>query len=461
MKVLLIYLRKTYADIENGSPLAEAKSYLISTLPYWVAGIATALAATAFSKLFLFTELQSQELYSELGSWMLVVVPLLFILSWIVIELFAPYANGSGIPQLMAAAHLSKTNDDHWFISKLLGLRIIVVKVTSAILAVLAGGAIGREGPTLQIAGSVFHITDRLFSRYTRLKSHHGMILAGGAAGLASAFNTPLGGIAYVVEELSKSHLSSFRTGILHSVIMAGLAAQIIMGPYLYLGFPKVPAFENTFFAQVILISITAGIVATIFSQILKLIVGCRIVLCTRLKRLIFAGLCGLSFAVFAIYISKNAVGSGKEILNSFLFADKRADFLEVFSRLFGSVITYAIGGAGGIFAPTLSLGGAAASYVSGFFTQDIGALSVLVGMTAALAALTHSPLTSFILILEMTDRHSAIFPLMIAAVFGHAVSKLISRKSFYETICEQILGKIEKGDEGLSENSGEIRTSS
>lgn len=445
MSTLLVLLKRQYDYLEKEKHLERAKARLLEALPYWIAGVVTALVATGYSKLFHFAELEAQMLYSELGAWMSVVVPGLFVLSWLVVELFGPYANGSGIPQLMASAEISKTDENHLFLNQLIGFRIILVKIVSSILAVFAGGAIGREGPTLQISGAIFNFTSQLFSKYNSLQSRHGMILAGGAAGLASAFNTPLGGIAYVVEELSKSHLSTFRTGILHAVIMAGLVAQLIMGPYLYLGYPKVAAFETSFLAQVILMSLTAGLVAVIFSQSLKYLVTFKLTLNTRVKRLFFVTLCGLLFSLFALYVSKNTLGSGKEMLNDFLFTNEKADFIDMFARFFGSIVTYAVGGAGGIFAPTLSLGGAMASFVSTFFTQDIGALGVLVGMTAALASLTHSPLTSFILILEMTDRHGAIFPLMIAAVIGHGVSKLVSKKSFYEFVCENILEKIEQ----------------
>lgn len=109
-------------------------------------------------------------------------------------------------------------------------------------------------------------------------------------------------------------------------------------------------------------------------------------------------------------------------------------------SRFFGTAITYGVGGAGGIFAPTLSLGATTSSFIQSLFESHLGTMGVLAGMTAGLAALTQSPLTSFVLILEMTDRHGAIFPLMIAALIGQGVSKFVSKVSFYEFVCLRIL---------------------
>jgi H+/Cl- antiporter ClcA len=143
-------------------------------------------------------------------------------------------------------------------------------------------------------------------------------------------------------------------------------------------------------------------------------------------------------------------LGPGKDIINRLLFDRESANFVDVMSRFWGSILTYANGGAGGIFAPTLSIGGASGSFIDGLFSFKVGTLSVLIGMTAGLSALTQSPLTSFILILEMTDRHRAIFPLMLASIVGHGLSKLIVRTSFYEFVCQSILEEynVKRSDE-------------
>ena len=432
---------KIVRDLFNDqNHLKEAKKHILAALPFWLAGIITAVLATLYAHLFSYVEKEAIILYSTLGPWSLLIVPILFVLSWYIVEKFAPFANGSGIPQLMAAAEIMQENPNSLFIRKLLGLRIIIVKIISSLLGVLGGGAIGREGPTLQIAGSVFHLAGKLLPKSLVSKNYHGLILAGGAAGLASAFNTPLGGIVYVVEELSKSHLSSFRTGILHAVIVAGLISQLLMGPYLYFGYPKIELFRMGQIGIIVGVSILVGLLAAFFGQSLKLVVIYRARLKTPGKKALLAAFCGLAFAAFALFGSQSAIGSGKELLTGLLFDGKQSSLLNVFSRFFGSIVTYSAGGAGGIFAPTLSIGGAGASYISNLFGNDLGTLGVLVGMTAALSALTQSPFTSFVLILEMTDRHGAIFPLMIAALLGQGISKFVSKKSFYDFVCHRIL---------------------
>lgn len=423
--------------------LSEIKNQFLKLLPFWIAGSVTALVATMYAKLFAVAESYSIVLYQYLGNWFVLVVPIFFVASWFFVHYYAPRANGSGIPQLMASIELLH-NQEERMIKKLLGFRIIVVKVISSLLGVVAGGAIGREGPTLQISGSIFYI----FTKYWRLseiQNKSAFIMAGAASGLASAFNTPLGGIVYVVEELAKSHLNTFRTGVLHSVIFAGIISQMIMGPYLYLGFPKINDFNGIFIFQYIVIALISSFVVIAFSYFLKIIVGRRSAIIKVQAHFFIALVSGLVFGAFAVFMSKSILGPGKELLTHLLFSNESAIFTDVVSRFLGSLLTYANGGAGGIFAPTLSLGGATASFVNSLLNFNLGPLAVLIGMTAGLSALTQSPLTSFILILEMTDRHRAIFPLMLAAIIGHGFSKLILKQSFYEYVSMAILNNFSK----------------
>lgn len=428
-------------DGENHFASAREKFFLV--LPYWIAAALTALGAILYARLFQWFELRAVDLYQYFGLWSLLLAPILFLFSWWTVETWSPYANGSGIPQLMAAAEFAEKNPRTKIVNALLGFRVILVKVLSSLSVVLGGGAIGREGPTLQIAGSIFDLTSRFLPSKLKMQNRQGMILAGGAAGLAAAFNTPLGGIAYVIEELSKSHLSFFRTGILHAVIMAGLISQVVMGSYLYFGFPKVDNFSFQQIGIIVLIALSSGLAGSLFGQFLKYIFSLRLQLSKKSTRAFVAAFCGFSIAFFIMLISPRTMGSGRELIEQLLFQNEKASWLDFWVRFFGTSITYATGGAGGIFAPTLAIGGVVGSLTESLFFYTQSPLAVLAGMTAALAALTQSPLTSFILILEMTDRHSAILPLMIAAVIGQGISKLISRESFYEFVAHKLINAL------------------
>lgn len=438
-------LSKSTQDIyhEGSKKFSEIKRHIMRLLPFWIAGSATAIVATGYARLFEWSEHLSLQLFSKLGIWFLIVPPLFFVASWYLVERFAPRSNGSGIPQLMAAVELAHQKNDS-VIDRLLSFRIIFVKIFSSLIGVVGGGSIGREGPTLQISGSLFHLFSKYW-KFSEIQNRSAFLLAGAASGLASAFNTPLGGIVYVVEELAKSHLNTFRTGVLHAVICAGIISQMVMGSYLYLGSPKVSSFDFSLVLEYLSVALLAGIMVTAFAQTLKFIVRQRALLTSRRARFTVTLLAGLLFSYLIVFVSAKAMGPGKDLLNVLLFSEQTASLRDVFSRFAGSILTYANGGAGGIFAPTLSLGGSVGSFFSGLLDLNLGTLAVLMGMTSGLAALTHSPLTSFILILEMTDRHTAIFPLMLAAIVGHGISKIISAQSFYEFVSERIIHEYEK----------------
>ncbi len=425
--------------------LSDARQSLLYAVPFWISAVFTGLASVLYAMSFHRVEVLSISFREYAGGYIFAVVPILFLMSWALVEKLAPYSNGSGIPQLMIATNIANSTDKHSqiLIEKLLSLRVIIVKFLSSLLLVFAGGAIGREGPTLQIAASIFFLSHHILPQKWFQKNKQGLILAGGAAGLASAFNTPLGGIAYVIEELGKTHLNSFRTGTLHAVIVAGFVSQTVLGPYLYFGYPKLTTVSLDSIPQLILVAIAAALIAALFGQTLKLVVLFRNSRKGLYSRITMTLIAGLLFALLIYTAPKSTPGPGTELLNQLLFKAETASIFDLLARIFGSVLTYASGGAGGVFAPVLSIAGAAGSLFSSFFGADLGALAVIVGMTAGLAAFTQSPLTSFVLILEMTDRHSAIFALMLAAIIGQGVSKTVSKKSFYEFVAELIFERL------------------
>src|SRR5690606_1344317 len=136
----------------------------------------------------------NNELLADRPFMIFLTAPLAFVASWFLVRFFSPMAGGSGIPQLMAAVEVSKDeerNDGSW---RFLNVRIILVKFASSLAMAVGGGAIGREGPTLQIAGSVYRTVHKLLPPFWPKVSRKVMMITGGAAGLSAAFNTPLGG---------------------------------------------------------------------------------------------------------------------------------------------------------------------------------------------------------------------------------------------------------------------------
>ena len=409
----------------------------LAAVPYAIAAGLVGLMAVAYAKLFQLAERSAMELFRSAPHMIFVVAPVAFLLSWWLVKKLAPAAGGSGIPQLMAAAELA--GRDAPTVAPLLGARMFMVKTLSSLVCVLGGGAIGREGPTLQLAGSTFYLTHRFLkrvgSRYIPVAGLQSMIITGGAAGLAAAFNTPLGGIVYAIEELAKIHLSFFRTSLIHAVIVSGLVAQFMLGSYLYLGYPVVRAPEPAQLPAVILVAALVGAGGALMGRALFRLGQARKALSSQRSEIVFVAGVGLAFAGLAYFAGLPALGSGKEVLNELLFTETHADWTWPVARLFGNLLSYGSGAAGGVFAPALASGAALASLVSTFLPGLDPHMLVLIGMIAFLTGLTRTPFTSFVLVLEMTDRHSVILPMMISAMAANAVAHLIEPESLYEKL--------------------------
>ena len=128
---------------------------LLQAVPFWVASIITGLVAVLYAHLFSLAEKGSLYIYQHYSWALLIVTPICFIIGWWVVKRYAPYSRGSGIPQVMAAIELANPKDNKK-VERLLSLRIIFIKVISSLLIVFGGGVVGREGPTIQVAGSIF-----------------------------------------------------------------------------------------------------------------------------------------------------------------------------------------------------------------------------------------------------------------------------------------------------------------
>src|SRR6201989_428394 len=156
-----------------------------------------------------------------------VITPLGFALSVFLTIRYFPNSQGSGIPQAIAARQLT----DQEARGRLVSMQIAIGKVLLTVLGLLCGASVGREGPTVQVGASIMFAIGRMSPR-----RQPGLILAGAAAGVAAAFNTPLAGIVFAIEEMSRSVELRASGLLIGAVILAGLTAQALLGDYTYFG---------------------------------------------------------------------------------------------------------------------------------------------------------------------------------------------------------------------------------
>lgn len=423
----------------------KLKQNLLQALPFWIASLITGLVAVVYAKLFAWAETFSLSIAHKTGWLLFIITPVCFVGGWWIIKYFARNARGSGIPQVMAAMKLA-TPRHYQFVDSLLSIKTILVKIISSTLMIFGGAAIGREGPTIQIAGGIFWKVNQLLPKTWPKISKRNMILTGAAAGLAAAFNTPLGGIVFAVEELAKTHISYFKTAIFTSVLIAGLTAEGILGPYLYLGYPKVSGLSAYIFLYVVVVAVVAGALGALMSKAILKILKWKAGIKTKGFELLYVVCAALVLAGIAYFVSNSILGSGKGEMAGMLFTDhKYGGWQLAVMRIIGPILSFTTGGAGGVFAPSLTAGAAVGSVMAQvLYLSDANAnLLILSGMVAFLTGVTRSPFTSAILVLEMTDRHNVIFHLMLAGMIATIVAAMVEKRSFYEHLEESYLEEV------------------
>lgn len=422
------WLRRLLADYTSAQSLG-----------LWVAAVLTGLVAVLYAQTFRNVELSLEQTVTQNPALLLGLSPVLFVLAWWLVQRWAPEAAGSGIPQVLASIETPYSGQNIKFVDRLLSIKTILVKIGSSILCLAGGGAIGREGPTLQISSAIFHAVGGKVRKFYPQADEQTWLIAGAAAGLASAFNTPLGGIVYAIEELGMHHFHKVRTALLTAVIISGLVAQMVIGRYLYFGSPKLLDVKASQWPLILLTAFLSALAGAFFSKALLWAARRRKQIKSQWKLGGIALLCGISMGAL-IYFVPTSYGSGNHVISKILFENESASFLSLVGRMIGTALAYLSGAAGGIFAPSLTIGACIGSKISFLFHSEQGSLLAMLGMIGFLTGVTHTPFTSFILVMEMSDRHSAIFPMMLTALIASSVAKSIQSHSFYESVRDDYL---------------------
>jgi H+/Cl- antiporter ClcA len=359
---------------------------------------------------------------------------------------FFPGSQGSGIPQVIAATQVS----DPAMRLRLVSLRVAFGKILVMMLGFLCGASIGREGPSVQVGAAIMGSFAWL-SPYRQTA----LLLAGSAAGIAAAFNTPLAGILFGIEEMSRSFESKTNGLVLGAVIAAGLTSLAIVGDYTYFGSTPAVLPLGPAWLVVPVCGIVGGLGGGLFSRILIIFgnglpgaIGGWI----RRRPLVFAILCGLGVAICGFYSGGAVHGTGYEQARAIVHGENDQLYSFGVWKFLATVLSAISGIPGGIFAPSLSIGAGLGVDLSVMFQNvPIGALALL-GMVAYLAGVVQAPMTSFVIVAEMTEDHAMIIPLMVAAVIATACSKLICNEGLYHALAKNFVRAVGGKPEELAE---------
>jgi H+/Cl- antiporter ClcA len=407
-------------------------------LTFWAGAVIVALVAIAFARAADAAQLLFQRIIEGRPLLVLVLTPAGLALSLLLTRFVFPGAQGSGIPQTIAALHMS----DERKISAVLSLRVAVGKILLTLLGLACGASIGREGPTVQVGASLMHVFARRL-RLPRLDLQHSFVLAGGAAGIAAAFNTPLAGIVFTIEELSHSFETRTSGSVLTAVILAGITTLALAGNYTYFGISSAELNLGAGWLSVLLCAIAGGLAGGAFSQ--SLIFASRAVTGAPGRFIfrypaVFAALCGLALALLGLASGGATYGTGYAQARSLVEGSSSLGIGFAALKLLATAVSYFSGIPGGIFAPSLSVGAGIGQGISHLLPGAPGGAVVLLGMVAYFAGVVQAPITATVIVMEMTDNQRMTIPLLATAMLAFGVSRLVCRRPLYGALARNFL---------------------
>ena len=403
---------------------------------FLLGGIAVGAAAVALAQLADLAQIAFSALVSHLRYASLVVTPAGFALSVFLTNRFFQNAQGSGIPQAIAARHLT----DQTARESLVSLRIAAGKILLTLFGLLCGASVGREGPTVQIGASIMFALGRFSPR-----RQPGLILAGAAAGVAAAFNTPLAGIVFGIEEMSRAFETRTSSLIIGAVIAAGLTSLALMGNYTYFGTSATALRNGADWLAVPLCGVAGGLAGGLFSRILIAMArGFANPVGRAIKRypVGFAAICGFAAAICGIASDGAIYGTGYQQVKSALEAGSQLPASFSVWKFLATTFASISGMPGGIFAPSLAVGAGLGSNIAPLFHGAPLPAIMLLGMVSYFAGVVQAPITAFVIVTEMTDNHAMVVPLMAAALIAHASSRLICKEGVYHALAKGFIDR-------------------
>jgi H+/Cl- antiporter ClcA len=340
---------------------------------------------------------------------------------------WAAGASGSGIPQVMAALEPAGAPPAR---SLFVSLRLSAAKVFLTAAGLLGGLSLGREGPSVQVAAGVMLQARRLIPPGAGV-GPHGLLVAGGAAGIAAAFNTPLAGVMFAIEELARSPERRSSGLLVAAIVLAGLIAVSVHGNSTYFGVIHAQDIGFDLLLPGLVLAVLAGVSGGLFSRLMiASLGGGGTDLMSRLRKrrpVVFAAVCGLAVAVIGLANAGATFGSGYASTRAMVEGSAEMPVAYVLFKFIATWLTSWSGVPAGIFAPSLAVGAALGNDVALLaYHAQVPALIAL-GMVGFLSAATQAPLTAFIIVMEMVDGHAMVLSLMACALVAFGVARLIS----------------------------------
>jgi H+/Cl- antiporter ClcA len=403
----------------------------------WGGAILVALAAIAFARAsdLAFSLFKRAIAFSPW--WALLITPGMFaLLAWVTTRGLES-TRGSGIPQVIAALRLPEAERQRH-----LSLKVSLAKLGLTVAGMLGGASIGREGPTVHVGAGVMLAVGRRFG----LDSDHQarrLLLAGGAAGIAAAFNAPLAGVVFAIEELGGAFEHRFSGTLLTSVIVGGVVSLALLGSYTYFGRVEIALPLRQAWLAVLACGVLCGLAGGLFSRLLLAAVDGRPRWLGAMRRghpVLFAAVCGLVLAGLGIAFGPGAFGTGYEQARSLVQGHAVVGHEFGAVKFFANLASYLAGIPGGLFSPALAVGAGLGNDIAALMPSTPAKAVVLLGMCGYLTGVTQAPLTSAVISMELTNSDDMLLPILATVLVARGASALVCRVPVYKALAQRLL---------------------
>lgn len=407
-------------------------------LIFWTGAIVVGLIAVLFANLTNWAEHQfAREIYYH--PWVpFVVTPSMAVLVMWATRRWFSGIEGSGIPQVMA--EMERHRDERW--SPLVSLKLALGKIGLGAAAIGGGFSFGSEGPMVQIGASIMASIQKYLPRASHITRRH-LLVVGAAAGISAAFNTPLAGIIFAIEELNRGFESRMSGLIITGIVLAGIVARSLVGNHSYFGQVLITGSYQTVVQIVLLSAIATGVMGGLFARIIDISADNWSTPLGKLRAnrpYTFAFLCGLLLAAMGWTYGGLSYGTG--IPETIMLLEGKEEVPWHFGpvKFVATLVSSLSGLPGGVFAPSLAIGAGIGHDLHLLLGENAPSGMLLAFcMTGFLAAVTQAPITAFVIVMEMVDGYRLIIGLMFTAILASGISRSIA-PPLYEFLAERIL---------------------
>ncbi|MDR5777037.1 MULTISPECIES: chloride channel protein [unclassified Caballeronia] len=429
-----------YPEYLNRRVIVRGRRLWLHYGVFWLGAVVTGLVAVMYARLIDFG-FDTFVRVTKLCWWLpLMLTPAVSALSVWLTRRFFPGAEGSGIPQVIAMLHNRRDLG-----SSLLTVRILIGKIILSYLSILGGFTIGREGPTIHVGAALMFSLRRFYPlRLLRLSGgalERNLALAGAAAGLSAAFNAPLAGVVFAIEELMRTFEQRSSGVSITAIIFAGIVSLALQGNYTYFGTINLEGrFPHSLAMAVVLIGSATGIAGGTFCWLLlntQRWMPARVVSWRQAHPVSFGAACGLLIAMVGVTAGGHTFGSGYAEARGMLEGQSQVGASYPLFKMASMICSYLPGAPGGLFAPSLAIGAGIGNALHLTFANIQLPMLIALGMVGYLAAVTQSPITAFVIVFEMINGHALVLSLMATALISGQVSKLFG-PPLYEALAQK-----------------------